>query len=53
MQLDATTWGIILAIAGIIVSVYFGIKTSNAHRQKQKTGKGGIHIQSGRDTNIK
>lgn len=43
--------GIALAVLGIGVSVYFGVKFIGS-RQSQKTGAGSVNIQSGRDTNL-
>ena len=43
--------GIGLGVLGLILSVYFGMKAIG-NRQSQRTGKGSIGIQSGRDTKI-
>jgi hypothetical protein len=47
-----------IGLAGIIIAVIFGVfaaaKVINRNRsQRQNVGKGGIGLQSGRDTNIK
>jgi hypothetical protein len=55
------TLDVALAIAGIVITVVLGVgallasKTVRSRRsnQVQKIAKGGIAIQSGRDTNIK
>ena len=46
--------GIILGVAGIIVSVILSLKSvrNKQKSQTQKTTKGGVNIQSGRDTKI-
>lgn len=43
--------GVLLAVFGIAISVYFGIKALGA-RQVQKTKSNSISIQSGRDSKI-
>ena len=43
--------GIALGVIGIILTIYFGIKTLST-KQFQKTGKNSVNIQSGRDTNL-
>lgn len=43
--------GIALAIAGVIVSIYFGLRALGS-RQVQKAKGSGINIQSGGDTKI-
>jgi len=42
---------IVLAVVGIIVGVLFA-KRVRSRRQIQKIGRGGVGIQSGRDTHI-
>jgi len=52
-------YGLLLGVAGILLTVFFGIlgvravtKKIRSSSQKQKVGKGSIAIQSGRDTKI-
>ena len=52
MQLDPTTLGIILAVVGIAVSAYFGLRKSKSKSQHQITKDKSVAIQSGRDTKI-
>jgi hypothetical protein len=52
MTLDATTWGIILAVLGITVSIYFGLKSVRSKSQRQSARDNSVAIQSGRDTTI-
>jgi hypothetical protein len=47
-----------IGLVGIVIAVIFGIlaakKIINRNRsQRQNVGKGGVGIQSGRDTNVK
>lgn len=47
-----------MAVVGVLATIYYGIKgpassRSKSKDQRQKVGKGGIGIQSGRDTKLK
>jgi hypothetical protein len=47
--------GVILAVAGIIISVLLALRSNSVRKQRQtqKGERGSINFQSGRDTNIK
>jgi len=47
--------GIVLAVAGIVISVLLALQASHSrrHTQSQKSDRKSINIQSGRDTKIK
>ena len=47
--------GVVLGLVGLALTIYYGIKSTNARRerrQNQKVRDGSVGIQSGRDTNI-
>jgi hypothetical protein len=57
MGLSIEGWGIALAVLGLVLTVYFGVKTATSVRSKrisqdQTTGPNSISIQSGRDTKV-
>lgn len=50
--------GLVLAVVGVLSTIYYGIKgpassRSKSKDQRQRVGKSGIGIQSGRDTKLK
>lgn len=46
-------WGIVLAVIGLVASVYFGMKALKTRKsQRQNVRNGSVGIQSGRDTKI-
>ena len=57
MGLSGETWGIILGVVGLVLTIYFGVKAATYFRSKrvsqnQKVGSNSISIQSGRDTKV-
>lgn len=51
------SWEFALAIFGIAITIYFGVRTvgrvrKNRHRQAQTASEDSVAIQSGRDTKI-
>lgn len=57
MGLSAETWGLVLGVVGIGLTIYFGLKAATYVRskrvsQKQKSGDNSVSIQSGRDTKV-
>jgi hypothetical protein len=54
MQISGEEVGIGLAVIGVLLTIYFGVREASKKLSlRQKVGKNSVAIQSGRDTSIK